>query len=87
MQFAIFSRRVLGALQSFLDFGIVERSKLLHPFASSRIIEAIAMYLTKRATTMSKGGTRCPQRVGKWHAALPPNFICAFGGRQRLEDN
>src|SRR5882724_587472 len=33
----IFSGRLLGALQSFLDFGIVERSKLLHLFARCRI--------------------------------------------------
>ena len=34
---AIFPGRVLGVLQSFLDFGIVERSKLLYLFARSRI--------------------------------------------------
>src|SRR5436190_17022211 len=34
---AIFPGRVLGVLQSFLDFGVVERSKLLYLFARSRI--------------------------------------------------
>ncbi len=34
---SIFPGRVLGALQTFLDFGIVERGEFLHLFAGDRI--------------------------------------------------